>query len=208
MAALSLIRLWLLSTVLGLSAQADRPKPGEVFIHKITYQGSGCPMGSVADLVASDSQAFTLLFDSFVVEVGPGIEAKKAKKQCRVEVDLRYPPGWTYTVADADFRGYARIEPGAVGEQRSNLYFNGKGPKLATDYLGPYDNDYLVSNKVGGGEQRWASCLTAETLTIDTVLLVKTKGGPNARARAMMTTDSVDGRLKHKYRLKWRKCRP
>lgn len=210
MATLPLTRAALILTMaLGISAQAERPGAGEVFINKISYEGNGCPLGSVADVVSPDSEAFTLLFDSFMVEVGPGMDAKRAKKQCRIEVDLRYPPGWTYTVAIADFRGYAKIEAGAVGEQRNNLWFKGKGPVLDTNFTGPYNNDYQVSNKVGGGQARWASCAEPEPLTIHTAILVKTKGGKlHEKARAMMTTDSVDGRLKHRYRLKWRKCRP
>lgn len=203
MAALSLIHFVLGTVVLGLSAPADRPKPGEVIVNQITYTGTGCPLGSVADSLSEDDEVFTLLFDQFTVETGPTIDAKREKKNCRIVVDMRVPPGWTYTVARADFRGYANVEKGAVGEQRSNLYFRDKGPVLTATFTGPVVKDYLVTNDVGPGEHPWQNCKKPLPLTIDTQILVRS---PQKR-RALLTVDSLDGRVKHKYRLRFRRCK-
>ncbi len=202
MATMSVIRMLQLTLFLGLSAQADRPKPGEVRLNKISYAGSGCPLGSVVDIISDDENTFTLLFDQYTVEAGPNVEVKRAKKECRIIADLRIPPGWSYTVAQVDFRGFANIEKGAVGEQRSNLYFKDRGPVLKSEFTGPFVNDYMVRNSVGKEDHPWQNCKKPLPLTIDTAIIVRSGG----KSRALLTVDSTDGRLKQHYRLRFRRC--
>jgi Domain of unknown function (DUF4360) len=44
--------------------------PGQVTINGITYGGTGCPQGTVSQFISDDKQTFTLIFDSYVAEIG------------------------------------------------------------------------------------------------------------------------------------------
>src|SRR5262245_3921405 len=88
-------------------ARADDPPPSDVAIESLAFSGSGCRPGSVALNLAPDAKAFTLLFDSFVVEATTA--ARKEQKACDLDVKMRVPSGYAFAVATADVRGYAAL---------------------------------------------------------------------------------------------------
>src|SRR5262245_51642085 len=94
----------LLALAVGGSALALGPDASKVKIHGISYAGSGCPAGSVSQMVSPDAEAFTLLFDSYIAEAGPGVSLANGRKNCQIAVDLRFPSGWSYTIFDVDYR--------------------------------------------------------------------------------------------------------
>jgi hypothetical protein len=183
---------------------AAGPNPSQVHIHSIAYAGSGCPAGSVSESVSPDAKAFTLLFDSYVAEGGPGILLKEGRKNCQIAVDLRFPQGWSYTVVDVDYRGYVRIDSGASGLQKTNYYFQGQstGPALQSTFKGPTDKDYHIRDSLGVDALVWSPCGASRALNLNTQVRVTTRGNQ----RALMTIDSIDGQLTHKYGIQWRQC--
>ena len=112
------------------SNAANGPDPGQVTINKVSYAGTGCPAGTVAEMLSDDLKAFTLLFDSYVAEGGPGIPLSAGRKNCQIAVDMRVPQGWSYTIVQVDYRGFAQIDRGATGTQKTSYYFAGQ-PKTA-----------------------------------------------------------------------------
>lgn len=186
-------------------ADALGPDPSQVHIQNIAYAGSGCPAGSVSELMAPDAKAFSLLFDSYVAEAGPGIPLSQNRKNCQVAVDLRFPAGWSFTVFEVDYRGYAKLDRGATGTQKTSYYFQGSGTtaNLASDYYGPFDNDYHIRDTLGLSATVWSPCGAVRALNMNTQVRVS---APSSR-RALMTVDSIDGQLTHIYKLQWRQCR-
>jgi len=196
------MKFLLVFLILCMELTADEgPNPNEVTIQNIAYSGSGCPAGSVAQSLSPDAKAFTLLFDSYIVEAGPG-SSHHSRKNCRIAVSMRFPAGWSFTVFSADFRGYARLDPGARGELRTNYFFDGHGPALKSKMAGPFDDDYQVRDTLIGDVHAWSPCKRLRPLTLDTVMSAQASG----KQKALLTIDSVDGEIAHTYRIRWRKC--
>lgn len=199
----SLFGALMVFVALSATSRADEeiPHPGQVHIHGLRHEGTGCPAGSVSHLLSPDAKAFTLLFDEFVVEGGE--DRRKSNKACSVDVDLHIPPGWSYAIFTLDYRGYARLEDKAQGEQRTTYRFGTKQP-VAIGHLklkGPFDEDYTLRTVTPKPKLSWSGCQgSVRTVRLDTVITVKGTG--------FMTLDSADGELKHQYGIAYRKCPP
>ena len=191
----------LLALVMSAAAQAQ-VAPDWVRIRSLTYAGTGCPAGSVAQNISPDNLAFTLLFDNYVAEAGPGVPLSQGRKNCQINVDLEYPAGWTYTLISIDYRGYANLDPGARGTQKATYYFQGSaGQSSAQSTLyGPKNQDYNYRDVIGS--PNWSYCRVFRALNINSQVRVDAGGG----ARGLMTTDSVDGQVIATYGFTWRHC--
>lgn len=189
-----------------LSVPALAETPSYVRVRSITYAGSGCPAGSVAGNIAPDRQAFTLLFDSYIAEVGPGVAIREKRKNCQLNVSLDFPQGWSYTLLTVDYRGYASLEPRVVGTQQSSYYFQGstQTARLRSDYRGPMDRNYQIRDTLGLDAVVWSPCGAQRSLNINTE--VRLDNSQATWARGLMTTDSIDGQLKQLYGFRWRRC--
>jgi Domain of unknown function (DUF4360) len=61
-----------------------------------------------------------------VAQVGSTINASENRKNCQINLLLNYPQGFTYTVMNTQFRGYADIPTGYTGLQSATYYFSGR----------------------------------------------------------------------------------
>jgi hypothetical protein len=202
----SLAKAGLALVVASIGATAFADVPDYVRVRSISYAGSGCPAGSVAENISLDKQAFTLLFDSYIAEVGPGVPVREKRKNCQLLVDLDFPQGWTYTVMDVDYRGYVSIERGVTAEQSSAYYFQGQGAtaRLTTAMRGPKDEDFHIRDTLGLSAVVWAPCGARRALNINSQINL-TQTARNAAGVIMQ--DSIDGNLTQVYNLKWQRCR-
>jgi hypothetical protein len=192
---------------LAVSGSAFADAPAYVRVRNISYAGSGCPAGSVAGNTSPDRQAFTLLFDQYIAEVGPGVPLNQKRKNCQINVDLDFPSGWSYTIFTVDYRGYVSLERNVKGTQQSSYYFQGQGrtATLKTLMNGPIDQNYQIRDTLGLSATVWSPCGAQRALNINSQLILD-----NSRARnssGLLTTDSVDGELKLVYGIQWQRCR-
>lgn len=67
--------------------------PSGVQITGVSYAGSGCNAGTVASILSSDLSTLTLLYDSFVAQAGNGLSPSEYRKNCQLNVGLKYPQG-------------------------------------------------------------------------------------------------------------------
>jgi len=74
------------------------PDPSTVYISGISYGGSGCPQGTVSQILSPDLQTFTLIFDQYAAQIGSGIDPLQSRSNCQLNVQLHYPSGWQYSV--------------------------------------------------------------------------------------------------------------
>lgn len=204
------LNLWSMlaaAALLTCTATAYAEAPDEVKIKSISYAGSGCPAGTVAENLSQDKLAFTLLFDSFIAEAGPGVPVREKRKNCQLLVDLEFPQGWTFTIASIDHRGYAALEKKVIGTHKASYYFQGQGQTgtLSTDLKGPKDQDYHFRDLVGLSSVVYAPCGARRALNINTQ--VQVDNSANKRASGLMTVDSIDGQVTQIYNLQWKRCR-
>lgn len=202
-------QLKVLASVLFLGLPAitygQGPNPDEVYINQITYGGTGCPAGSVAGNIAEDARAFTLLFDQYTAEAGPGILLVAGRKACQVTLDLHIPGGWQYTLFTVDTRGFLNLESGTSATQQNRYYFQGglNGPALVSNFYGPRVGDYMARDNVGITSLVWSPCGVNRALNVNTSVRVAAPWG----RRALATVDSLDGEFKLRYWVQWRRCR-
>jgi hypothetical protein len=131
-----------------------------VTIEGISYAGSGCNAGSVAGAISSDAETITLLYDSFIAQAGPGITPAEARKNCQLNVQLRLPQGWQFSVFKADYRGYAYLQDGDKGVIKATYYFSGDSTQVSSelDLKGAYDDNYLKTDEFGIESTVWSPC--------------------------------------------------
>jgi hypothetical protein len=185
------------------AAFAQAPNPNEVYVQSITYGGSGCPQGSVGSSFANDRKSFTLIFDSFVASQGPGVPVTENRKNCQLNVNLRVPNGFQFSIGTADYRGYVNLPAGVTARQKSTYSFAGSPAQVTSgsNFTGPVAKDYLSRDEIPFSTVAWSACGAVVPININAE--VRTSGGSSS---AQITTDSVDGKVEHILGLRWRAC--
>ena len=195
----------------GGGSGGDRPGdvtlPGDISINSLIYAGSGCPVGSVAESVSRDNNAFTLIFDDFIAEVGPGVSRRESRKNCQLLIDIDQPAGWTYALATFDYRGFVSLDRGLKATQKATYYFQAQSNQQSfeTQFQGVVDKDFVARDVVPTAALQFAPCDSKRPLNINSQ--VKIDSSRNRNGSGIITQDSVDGKLSQTYGLIWRKCR-
>lgn len=120
-----------------LDFQVGQPNPNQVQIVGFEYGGTGCPASSVSSVLSDDQTIITLIFDKYVATIGPNVNVADNRKNCQLNINLRYPGGFQYSILSAEYRGYARLDPGVSGTQKSTYYFSGQTAQVSSDALRP-----------------------------------------------------------------------
>lgn len=193
------------SALLAISSLASaQTPPSDVYIRGISYGGNGCPQGTVGQLLAANKKSFTLTFDEYIAEWGPGVSKRDARRFCQVTLDVHVPQGWQFSVFDFDYRGYAYLERGITGTQKSTYYWdrNYEGT-FSTQLRGNYDNNFTISDQIATPSLVWSPCGSTKLLNIKSE--IRLSGHP--RRAGFMTVDSLDAKVKQLYGLRWKRCR-
>ena len=114
--------LFVSALIASALAAAPGPNPSQTYIAGLTYGGTGCPPGTVASSFSPDRTTFTMIFDSFIASSGPGVPVTDSRKNCQINVDMRYPSGWSYSIVSVDYRGYASLPAGVSATQKATYY--------------------------------------------------------------------------------------
>lgn len=183
------------------SAQVN---PLEVYIESIAYDGSGCPVGSVGQSFANDRKSFTLIFDQFVASRGPGIPVTESRKNCHLNVKVHVPNGFQYSIATVDYRGYVQLPAGVTATQSATYVFAGflDHTTSSASFNGPVAKDYLTRDTIALETVAWSPCGRPVPLNINAQVRLAGATSPQAQ----ITTDSIDGKVKHIFGLQFRPC--
>ena len=182
-------------------------RPEYVRVRSVNYGGSGCPAGSVAINVTPDFSTFSMFWDSFIAEVGPGLPAFAKRKNCAVSIDLDFPQGWSYSVFSSSLRGYASLERGVDAVIQTSYYFQGSSAtaSLRTNLTGPYDSYFKVRDTLGATELVWSPCGMSRALTVN--FSVSLNNMRNRSGSGLIAVDPIDGDMRRTIDLQWRRCR-
>ncbi len=200
------------------SASADTPDAssaalaavapsGRITVDVVSVNGSGCPAGTAQVDVAPDNSAFTVTYSDYTASVGAGAGATDFRKNCHLGLRVNIPSGFTYAIAQADYRGYAFLERGATGVQRADYYFQGQSATATSshEFSGYMDADWQTTDKTAVAALVFKPCGTEVNLNINTSLRVSA-GTSDPGTTSVMTMDSTDGSVSTIYHFAWRKC--
>ncbi|EPE31497.1 hypothetical protein GLAREA_12253 [Glarea lozoyensis ATCC 20868] len=152
----------LLATVKG-----DSPDISGVSIASSSHGGSACPQGSTDFSISVDAKSITIKYTAF--ELGSA-NSGYARKNCQVNLDIRYPKNLQFAVTDATF--YDEVDIGAGADARHNAvyYFSGSTAQnnVIHTYVGPLDGDYTYRESIPAGSQIWSPCGAPLPLNINT----------------------------------------
>ncbi|PGH19096.1 hypothetical protein AJ79_00130 [Helicocarpus griseus UAMH5409] len=183
------------------------PNPEEVQIVGMTYGGTGCPSGTVSHVLSDDRTIMTLIFDEYVASIGPGTTITDQRKNCQLNINLRYPGGFQYSVFSADYRGYAYLEEGVTGTQKSTYYFSGQTDQTSTttEWKGPLDSDYLLHDEADNTSIVWSPCGGNGALNINSQIRLTST---DRDASGFLTNDSIDASFRQIVHVRWQECVP
>src|SRR3954452_18808373 len=136
------------------------PPTDRIVIDVVTVNGSGCPAGTAAVAVAPDNTAFTVTYSSYTAQVGVGALPTDLRKNCQLNLRVHVPSGFTYAIAEADYRGFGHLEKGASGQERANYYFQGNAPTayISHNINGPFDDDWQNTDTTDIASLIWEPC--------------------------------------------------
>ncbi|GAA3433660.1 DUF4360 domain-containing protein [Kutzneria kofuensis] len=190
-----------------VSAPASAPPSGPVTVSVVTVNGSGCPAGTTAVAVASDNTAFTVTYSTYLAQVGPQSAPTDIRKNCQLSLRVHVPQGFTYAIAEADYRGFADLASGATGMEQANYYFQGTAPtaRVAHKFSGPFSNDWETTDRADTASLVFAPCGVDRNVNVNTELRVAA-GSSDPSSTSFMTMDSTDGSIHTTYHFAWKEC--
>ncbi|GAA1899497.1 DUF4360 domain-containing protein [Streptantibioticus ferralitis] len=190
------------------SAHITDPPPGKIVIDLVTVNGSGCPAGTAAVAVSPDNTAFTVTYSDYLAQVGVGSRPTDFRKNCQLGLDVHVPQGFTYAVAEADYRGYAHLANGASGLERANYYFQGMQQTGYNEhpFSGAMDQDWQTTDTTDVASLVYAPCGEERNFNINTELRVNAGTSDPTTTNSFMAMDSTDGSINTIYHFAWKQC--
>lgn len=182
--------------------------PDKIAIEVATVNGSGCREGTAQVAVSPDNTAFTVTYSDYLAEVGPGAPTTAFRKNCQLNLRVHVPSGFTYAIVEADYRGYAFLQPGARGQQKASYYFQGMPQTVQRTHTfnGPYDDNWQATDTTEYADLVWAPCGERRNFNINTELRVNAGTSNPLNDTSFMTMDSTDTSVSTLYHLAWQEC--
>lgn len=188
----------------------DMPTPPDkITIDVVTVNGSGCPEGTAAVAVSPDNTAFTVTYSEYTAQVGVGSGPTDFRKNCQLNLNVHVPQGFTYGIAQADYRGFASLQRGSTALERARYYFQGMSPTSFVDhpFRGPFADDWQKTDTTEVGAIVYKPCGEFRNFNINTQLRVDAGTSDPTTTTSFITMDSTDGNIATTYHFAWKECR-
>jgi hypothetical protein len=197
-----------LSSVVSPHSWNNPPPPDKIVIDVVNANGTGCPLGTSAVAVSQDNTAFTVTYSAYTALVGVGAGPLDGRKNCQIGLRVHVPQGFTYGIAQADYRGFAHLERGATGLERANYYFQGNSPTayLQHPLAGPFEDDWHFTDSTEVGAIVFKPCGEERNLNINTELRAAAGTSDPKKTTSFVTMDSTDGSITTTYHFAWLTC--
>ncbi|WP_328454555.1 MULTISPECIES: DUF4360 domain-containing protein [unclassified Amycolatopsis] len=208
MLGMSVVAVTILSLLAAPADSSVNPVPTEKITLDIkTINGSGCPAGTAtasAD-VASDNTSFSVRYSNFTAKAGGGAPALDARKNCQINVLVHVPQGFTYAIAEAEYRGFAHIESGASALEQANYYFAGTSPtaRVRHTFPGPFHGQWRATDTTDVAALVFAPCGEDRNLNINAEL--RADAGTSSGA-SFIEMDSEHASVDTVYHFAWKNC--
>jgi hypothetical protein len=187
-------------------AAVEAPPPSGITFSVVTVNGSGCPAGSARVYTSPDGTAFTVAYSDFVAEDGGSSGNTDFRKNCQINLQVNIPQGFTYAIAEAEYRGHAKLYSGATAEQNAYYYFTGQSPTTETNYSisGPYNGRWRNADRAEVAELVYSPCGQQTNFNINADLRVR--AGSAEGAKNWISMDKAHGDVETIYHLSWKNC--
>jgi hypothetical protein len=192
----------------GRSKYFADPPDDKIVIDVVTVNGSGCPAGTAAVAVSSDNTKFTVTYSDYVALVGVGAGPLDFRKNCQLNLVVHVPQGFTYAIAQADYRGYASLQDGASFTERASYYFQGMSQTtpISHSFNGGMDDNWQVTDQVEVTQLVYKPCGEERNFNINTELRVNAGTSNTTTSTSFVTMDSTDADFKTQYHFAWMQC--
>ena len=220
----------MISGEMGWAWADEVPDPHQIRVTQVRAEGNGCSPGSYSVVLSPDAQSLTVLFDHFQAQSGGPSAPWVDRKFCNIDIDIEFPRDWMYTLIKADYRGFADLSAGSEGVHKVSYGFipgqrgngrgmfergghgNGSQGNFGRDFKvhllrGPYSDNYITETTLPLDEKTpWRKCDGDEPMRIQTSITTQVDRRLAKTNAALMTLDSIDGRLEQRFGIAWRKC--
>ncbi|MBA8927899.1 hypothetical protein BC739_005116 [Kutzneria viridogrisea] len=149
-----------------------------------------------------------MTYSKYTAQVGVGASPTDFRKNCQLNLRVHVPAGFTYAIAQADYRGFGHLEKGATGIERANYYFQGQSPTAYANhnFNGAFDDDWQTTDVTDVAQLVWAPCGEERNFNINTELRVSAGTSDPKKTTSFLTMDSTDGSITTTYHFAWQKC--
>ncbi|GAA0330224.1 DUF4360 domain-containing protein [Actinoallomurus spadix] len=184
------------------------PPPDKIVIDVATVNGSGCPAGTAAVAVSPDNTAFTVTYSDYLAQVGVGAAPTDFRKNCQLNLAVHVPQGFTYAIAESDYRGYAHLEKGASATEKASYYFQGHQQTTAITHTlkGAFDDNWQNTDTTDVAQLVYLPCGESRNFNINTELRVSAGTSDPTKTTSFITMDSADGSITTTYHFAWMQC--
>jgi hypothetical protein len=190
--------------IASLAAPTAPIAPDSITISVQTVNGSGCPAGTATVKTAPDRESFTISYDEYRARDGGSANATDLRKNCQINLLVNVPQGFTYAISEIEYKGWARLAPGASAQQNAFYYFSGQSPTQQTNYTinGPFAGFW--KNTDVAETLTFAPCDYETNLNINSDLRVRagTAQGYTNEISMIRSTGSVETI----FHFSWKRC--
>lgn len=168
------------------------------------HGGTACPQGTVSATVSPDGNEVSILFDQYVAEAGGATGKSLDRKSCNIAIPVLVPQGYSVSIFQVDYRGFAAIPRGGRGQFNVEYFFAGsRGVRTSKLLRAGTESDYLFTDRLEASALVWSACGASTNLRMNTSMLVGTNRN---RDDAMATVDSIDVSNGIVYHIQWKRC--
>lgn len=177
----------------------------EIQLGQPSYGGSGCPAGSASVSMGFDKQNISILFDQYLAMAGGSSGVSIDRKACNLAIPVHIPQGYSISVFEVDYRGFASVPRGGMGQFRVEYFFAGsEGPRASKTYVGPYERDFTINHGLEAEAVVWSRCGEDVILRVNSSILARSN---RQMDDVLMSMDSTDISSQLVYHVKWKRCR-
>ncbi|KAJ4333682.1 hypothetical protein N0V87_007438 [Didymella glomerata] len=139
----------------------------------------------------------------FVATVGPKADITDSRKFCQLNLELSYSAGYSFAVYNAEYAGFADLDPGVTGTIKSNYYFSGETDQTssATTLTGPARLSFKKQDGVDVAV--WSPCSGSALFNVDASVALTPLAGS---ASGVLGVAKESGRLSSNLYIAWKKC--
>lgn len=194
-----------LASVVSLASAQEKP---DYYYEGMIYGGSGCNQGSLPDFGPTpDKSDFTFNMIRMYAETAANIPITQSRKNCQININLVYPPGWTYRLKKFTRKGYVYLSHAGINAQaRTTIYISGFVEQSAETlaFTGPVDKEWTWESEFK--EEIWAPCGQVQALNINQAVLVTSISSAPKESRGYLENDPLPYRDGLNLEFEWKKC--